>query len=107
MTQPQTPRHGVQAASAAQRLDQARERFEAAWNEALKGGAQPDLETYLGDCSAPEQSVLRDQLETVDKQYRQRLARGTEMRDQTTIGYTPPASADTPVPGPSATIDYG
>src|SRR5262249_36209737 len=55
-----------------------RRQFEAAWQEALKGGPVPAIEAYLDRAAEAERSTLHDELREVERQYQQRLALGRE-----------------------------
>ncbi len=55
-------------------LDLLREQFEAAWQDALNGAPWPDLDQYLATAAATERPRLQRELETIDRDYRQRLA---------------------------------
>src|SRR5262245_30262384 len=59
----------------ARRIDQACDRFEAAW----KAGQKPRLEHYLHSCGEPERSALLRQLLFLDWDYRRRT--GDNPRD--------------------------
>src|SRR5262245_53207715 len=56
------------SAAEARRIDQACDRFEAAW----KAGRRPRPEDYLGAAGGPERSALLRQLLTLDWDYRRR-----------------------------------
>src|SRR5262245_46567041 len=54
----------------AQDLDEACDRFEAAWKNAASPGEHPRIESYLGDLPQPERSALLRQLVLLDIDYR-------------------------------------
>src|SRR5262245_26074157 len=57
-------------ASMVQRIDEACDRFEAAWRTAQSTGQRPRLEDYLGGAPASERSVLLRELMALEFQYR-------------------------------------
>jgi tetratricopeptide (TPR) repeat protein len=50
--------------------DPRRERFAAAWEQALRGGIPPRIDDFLAEVSAAERDALRRQLEHIDDKYR-------------------------------------
>ena len=55
-------------------IDPIADRFDAAWQAALQGGTQPNIEDFLGYHSEPDRSALRRELELIDREYRDGLA---------------------------------
>jgi serine/threonine-protein kinase len=58
--------------SQAQQVDEACDRFEAAWKAAAAEGARPRIEEYLRGCSGPERAILLRELILVEVHYRSR-----------------------------------
>ncbi len=53
-----------------EQLDEIGVRFEAAWKQALRGGAPPALESYLTEVPADERDAVRQRLTSLDTEYR-------------------------------------
>jgi serine/threonine-protein kinase len=66
-------RAGVHS-SLADRINQVRERYEAAWMLVDRGKPEPTLQDFLGDSVEPERSILLQALSAVDRAQRGRLS---------------------------------
>jgi serine/threonine-protein kinase len=67
-----------------------REQFELAWQKALHGGPEPQINHFLSAFTEPERSALRVELEKIAQAYQKSKER---MHDQTQ-GERPPKSSD-------------
>ena len=68
----------IHGESALKRIDSVADRFDAAWQAALKGGPPPQIESFLGEVAAADEPALRRELELLDQEYRERLAKGSQ-----------------------------
>ena len=66
---------GTVAFSLAEQAQSVRDEFEAAWQAGLKGAATPEVGAFLGSVPESERARLRPELERIEQEYRQRLAR--------------------------------
>jgi serine/threonine-protein kinase len=89
-----------------------RERFEAAWQRALQGGAQPSLATFLDQVSCPDRDTIVSELTSLDREYRNRLAQQHSLQAAgillgegcIAVGQTIDLAGKRP-PDPNATVD--
>ena len=51
-------------------------RFEAAWHSALRGGQPPLVEDYLAGLDEPDRSIIRRELQGIERQYRLQMSFG-------------------------------
>jgi tetratricopeptide (TPR) repeat protein len=90
-----------------ERLQRAREQFEAAWKLALKGQTPPAIEAYLKDQSEEECSALRDELQKLEREYRTRLTGSEGAGNASTVDFVPAARpAEPPLAASNPTIDF-
>ena len=91
-----------------EQLDAIRARFESAWQEALRGGIPPAVETYLEDTIPEERDAIRQRLTTLDAEYR-RLTDPAAARSATLPCPEEPVSqaltVESPRSGPSTAGD--
>jgi serine/threonine protein kinase len=59
--------------------------FEAAWQESLKGRPEPSLTAFLARCAAASAPIIKEQLEKLDHEYRQRLNRDGLTQGDTSV----------------------
>src|SRR4051812_38513682 len=90
MSDPRDPNQTVDLPTAA-RLTALREKFEAAWQEALQGGTQPQIEPYLALAPEPERLVLHRELSQIEQVYQQcrRDPKGAAEADEKTVPIKP------------------
>ena len=69
---------GTVAFSLAEQAQSVRDEFEAAWQAGLKGAAVPEVEAFLGSVPESDRARLRPELERIELDYRQRLARNDD-----------------------------
>src|SRR5262245_54424570 len=101
MTQPAQAADRQPTVALADPVGQIRQQYESAWQQALKGGAQPSLEAYLAASPEADSDTLRLELERVDQTYR--LALG----EAGTLNYAPPLPGkDTSPVVPLGTLVY-
>jgi len=73
------------------------DRFTSSWDQALKGGPQPSVETFLDQLTAVERAGLQTVLELIDKDYLQRArSAGTGAEQQTVDIPAQPSSTGRP-----------
>src|SRR4051812_7716197 len=90
MSNPPDPNQTVDLPTVA-RLMALREQFKAAWQEALQGGAQPQIASYLALAPEPERLVLHRELSQIEQTYQQRLRgpNGAPEADEKTVPVEP------------------
>src|SRR5262245_23650490 len=80
--------------------------FKAAWQAALKGGAQPPMESYLGRVVDKERLKLRRELERIQRDFEPRLAQPGIAHGGATIDFAAAAGkAGTALASADGTID--
>jgi serine/threonine-protein kinase len=73
MNESQNDKPGTQKLSRAAWMARVVEDFEAAWQRALDGGPRPQIPVFLVGRAQAERVALRRELETVDREFQQRL----------------------------------
>lgn len=58
----------------AERIERLREKFEAEWLIAAKGGQQPSLELFLANTPEPDRPLIAEALSVIDRVYRSRMS---------------------------------
>jgi tetratricopeptide (TPR) repeat protein len=98
---------GTIAFSLAEQTQSVRDQFEAAWQAGLKGAATPEVEAFLASVPESERARLQPELERIEQEYRQRLARNqdTEVLSGNRDGGSR-EQPGTPSPPYAATVDY-
>src|SRR5947209_4063112 len=82
--------------------------FEAAWDQALRGGVPPDVESFLARTPEAERTALLDELTRIDAEYRRRhaqlcsLAAAAVLTADATVA--PAADSVVSVTGPTVTV---
>jgi tetratricopeptide (TPR) repeat protein/tRNA A-37 threonylcarbamoyl transferase component Bud32 len=76
------------------------ERFEAAWQEALRGGAPPSLESFLEQASDLERAAVAEELTRLDREFKQRMAQMHSLQAAAVF------RDDAPLPASARTIDF-
>jgi serine/threonine protein kinase len=119
MSEPKDPETLTVDVVLPEQLAAVRERFAAAWKEALHGAIPPRIDDFLGDNKEPERATLRRALERIDDYFR---CGGTlEYREPqsnqpdpaaATVDWAQPGSGGAGVPaarnhGAPATVDVG
>src|SRR5438128_2329577 len=98
-----------------QRTAGVRGRFQKAWQEAARGGPEPDLDSYLPPLAEPDRNWLRGQLEKIaDEGRRLRAAAGERTHDESAGAVKKPAeqsvtvdlAPDTKVDANQKTADF-
>jgi serine/threonine-protein kinase len=79
--------------------------FEAAWRRALEGGPRPQIPAFLVGRAHDERAMLRRELETIDREFQQRLIASQSRLDGSTAAIEDAAAKrDTDPSMPSPTI---
>jgi serine/threonine-protein kinase len=74
MSNPQHSDAEAAACAARERIARVREQFQAAWERALQGRPQPQIDSYITRVSEPERATLRSELTQLEQGYRDRAA---------------------------------
>jgi serine/threonine-protein kinase len=105
MSGPNETRSGVNTALA-ERIQRLRERYEAEWLVADKGGPEPSIERYLQDTPEPERPEVAEALSEIDRFHRaRRSSGGTSIPNDvlpTAIGW--PETGDGPTFAPTVQL---
>jgi tetratricopeptide (TPR) repeat protein/tRNA A-37 threonylcarbamoyl transferase component Bud32 len=91
--------------------DALRRQFEAAWQEALQGGAPPQIEAYLRQIPGPQRLALFGELQQIDQDYQQRQLRQSDptavipdLADQTCTEQPAPGDPSPPAAPPPGDV---
>jgi serine/threonine-protein kinase len=81
-------------------------RFESAWNEALKGGPEPLIDSFVAELPERDRPALRGELLKVEQQYRHQWRLLQRSGSDATGDFLPAAMTNTPEPAPGATAEF-